>query len=92
MARTKTTSNPPPQVDYKALYPWASAELLAETSTLTSSEDVRKHRGEEPDCVGRVFGCESDAYVFVQPYAKGEPVCSDERTNNGEPYFFPVPN
>jgi len=65
MARTKTTSNPPPQVDYKALYPWASAELLAETSTLSSSKDVRKHRDGEPDCVERVFGRESDAYVSV---------------------------
>jgi len=88
MARTKTTSKPSPHVDYKALYPWASAELLVETSTLTSREDVRKHGDEEPDCVGRVFGRESDTYVSVRPCAKGEPVCSDERTNNGEPYFF----
>jgi len=88
MTRTKTTSNPPPQVDYKALYPWASAELLVETSTLTSSEDVRKHRDIEPDCVGRVFGRGSDTYVSIRPCAKGESVCSDERTNNGEPYFF----
>jgi len=65
MARTKTTFNPPPQVDYKALYPWASVELLVETSTLTSSEDVRKHMDGEHDCVGRVFGRESDAYVSV---------------------------
>jgi len=49
MAQTKTTSNPPPNVDYKAFYPWASAELLVETSTLTSSEDVRKNQNEEPD-------------------------------------------
>ena len=88
MARTKTTSNPPPHVDYKALYPWAFTELLAETSTLTSSEDVRKHKDGEPGCAGRVFGHESDAYIFVRPCAKGEPVCSDEQTNDGEPYFF----
>jgi len=80
MARTKTTSNPPPQVDYKVLYPLASTELLGETSTLTSSEDVRKHRDREPDCVGRVFGHESDTYVSVRPCTKGVPVCSDERT------------
>ena len=78
----------PPQVDYKALYHWASAELLVETSTLTFSEDVRKHRDGKPDCVGRVFGRESDAYVSVRPCGKGEPVCSDEWTNDGEPYFF----
>jgi len=85
MARMKTTSNPPPQVNYKVLYPWASAELLAETSTLSYSEDVRKHRDGKPDCVGCFFECESDAYVSVRPCAKGEPVCSDERTNDGEP-------
>jgi len=70
------------------LYHWASAELLVETSTLTFSEDVRKHRDGKPDCVGRVFGRESDAYVSVRPCGKGEPVCSDEWTNDGEPYFF----
>jgi len=47
MARTKTTSNPPSQIDYKALYPCAYEDLLAETSTLTSSADVAKHREDE---------------------------------------------
>ena len=88
MDRTKITSNPPPNVDYKALYPWASTKLLAETSTLTSSEDVRKHQDEEPDCKGRVFGRESDAYVSVRPCTKGEPVCVSDHTNEGEPFFF----
>ena len=72
MTRTKNTSNPPPNIDYKALYPWASAKLLVETSTLTSSEDVRKHRDEESDCKGRVFARESNAYVSVRPCVKGE--------------------
>jgi len=88
MARTKITSNPPPNIDYKALYPWASVELLAKTSTLISSEVVRKHRDEEPDSKGRVFGRESDAYVSVLPCTKGEPMCPDDRTNDGEPFFF----
>ena len=88
MARTKTTSNPPSNVDYKTLYPWASVELLVETSILTSSEDVRKHRDEEPDCKGRVFGRKSDAYVSVRPCAKGEPVCANDHVNEGWPFFF----
>jgi len=88
MARTKTTSNPPPNVDYRALYPWASAELLAETSTLTSSMDVTKHWDDEPEHKGRVFGSECDAYVSVRPCAKGEHVCTDDRANEGEPFFF----
>jgi len=88
MAQTKTTSNPPPNVDYKALYPWASVELLAETSTLNSSEDVRKHREGKPDCKGQVFGRESDTYVSVRPCSKGEPMCANDRANDGEPFFF----
>jgi len=36
----------------------------------------------------RVFGRECDAYMSVQPCAEGEPVCADERANNGEPFFF----
>jgi len=88
MARTKTTFNPPPNVDYKALYPWASDDLFSETSSLTSSEDVRKHRDKEPDPKGRVFGRESNAYVSVRPCAKGELVCTDDRAGDGEPFFF----
>jgi len=61
MARTKTTSNPPPKVDYRALYPWASEDLLAETSALTSSKDVMKHRKDEVTLMLRVFGQECDA-------------------------------
>ena len=49
---------------------------------------MRKHRDREPECKGRVFGRESDAYVSVCPCAKGEPVCADDRTNEGEPFFF----
>jgi len=92
MARTKTTFNPPPNVppniDYKALYPWASDELLDKTSTLTSSGDVIKHREDEVVSMSRMFGRECDAYVSIRPCAKGEPVCIDDRANDGEPFFF----
>ena len=88
MARTKTTSNPPPNVDYKALNPWAFVELLTETSTLTSSEDVRKHRDEDSDPKGHVFGRESYAYVSVRPCAKGKQVCADDHAIAEEPFFF----
>ena len=47
MARTKTTPNPPPpKVHYKALYSWASNELLNECTTLTTVEDIEKHLGD----------------------------------------------
>ena len=66
MERTKVTANPPPpSVNYKLLYPWASNELLAKTSSLTSLADWRAHLGSEPDFKGRVFGIECDAYILV---------------------------
>jgi len=70
------------------MYPGASDELLAETSTLTSIADWRAHLHSEPDFLGRAFGRESDAYVSVRPCAEGEPVCTDNRANDGEPFFF----
>jgi len=89
MTRTKVTANPPPpSVKYKSLYPWASDELLAETSTLTSIADWRAHLDSEPEFMGRVFGRECDAYISVSPCVEGEPVCVDSRANEGEPFFF----
>jgi len=88
IARTKTTSNPRPKVDYRAFYPWASENLFVETSALTSSKDVMKHREDEVAYMLRVFEQECDAYVSVQPCVLGEPVCADERANDGKPFFF----
>ena len=88
MAQTKTTSNPLPNIDYKALYSWASVDLFAETSKLTSLEDMRNHIEDEAEVVGHAFERECDVYVNVRPCAKGEPVCADDRANNGEPFFF----
>ena len=85
---TKITSNPPPSVNYKSMYPWVSAELLAKTSSLTSIADWRAHLDSKPEFLGRAFGIESDAYISVRPCAKGEPVCVDNRANEGEPFFF----
>jgi len=42
----------------------------------------------EPDFKGRAFGRECDAYIFVRPCAEGEPVCVDNRANDGEPFLF----
>jgi len=88
MARTKITSNPPPNANYKIMYPWASAELLVETSSLTSIADWRAHLDSEPEFLGRAFGRESDAYISVHPCVEGEPVCIDNHANEGEPLFF----
>jgi len=89
MARTKTTANPPPpRVNYKELYLWASDKLLAETSTLTSISDWRDHLNSEPGCKGSAFGRRHDAYISVRSCTVGEPVCVDDRLNGGEPFFF----
>ena len=89
MARTKTTLNPHPPVNYKALYHWAPNELLAETSKYTSNEDVITYKEGEADEKCRVFGREHDAYVSVLPCEKGEPVCADDCVNpTGGPFFF----
>ena len=75
IARTKVTVNPPPpSVNYRPLYPWASDDLLAETFSLTSITDWRAHLDSEPDFKGRAFGRESDAYISVRPCVEGEPV------------------
>jgi len=42
----------------------------------------------EPDFKGRAFGRECDAYISGRPCAEGEPVCVDNRANDGEPFFF----
>ena len=87
MARTKTTANPPPPlVNYRESYSWASDRLLTESSTLTSTEDWKDHTKSEP--IGKAFGRDDDAYISVRPCVPGEPVCVDNRSNNGEPFFF----
>jgi len=87
MARTKTIANPPPPlVNYRESYSWASDRLLAESSTLTSSEDWKDHTKSEP--IGKAFGKDDDAYISVRPCVPGEPVCVNNRSNNGEPFFF----
>jgi len=68
--------------------PWASDELLVETSSLTSIANWRAYLESEPDFKGRAFGRECDAYIVVGPCTTGEPVCIDNRSNIGEPFFF----
>jgi len=88
MARNKTTPNPLPFVDYKALYHWASDELLAETSKITSNKDVNAYKEGESDEKFQIFGREHDAYVSVQPCRESEPVCVDDHARPEEPFFF----
>ena len=88
MARTKTTSNPPP-VDYRALYHWAPEALLAETSKITTLEDLEAYKDSERDeDKSRIFGKEHDRFVKVMPCRKGELVCADDAMDAEDPFFF----
>ena len=87
MVRTKVTANPPPpSINYTASYSWASDRLFVETSSLTPIADWRAHIDSEP--LGNSFGRVHDAYIFVRPCTANEPVCVDNRSNDGEPFFF----
>jgi len=79
---------PPPGVNYKALYPWAPDELLAECSSLTSLKDWRDHVGDPSVYQFSAFARRHDTYISVRPCTPGEPVCVDERSNDGVPFFF----
>jgi len=81
MAQTKVTANlPPPSINYKPLYPWASDELLAETSSLTSFADWRAYLDSEPDFKGKAFRRVHDAYISVRPCTTGEPLITAPTT------------
>ena len=89
MARTKTTANPPPPItNYKAFYTSAPDELLEESSTLTSMKDWRDHIEGSGVYQHRPFARRHDEDITVLPCVPGEPVCGDERANNGVPFFF----
>ena len=88
MAQTKTTPTPPLSIEYQSLYRWAPDSLLAETSKITSFEDIRTYKEGEADEKFRVFGRELDIYVKVLPCKEGEPVCVDDRASPNEPFFF----
>ena len=89
MARTKTTSNPPPpKVNYRALYPGAPDELLDEYSSLTSTKAWRDHIGESSIYDHRAFAKRHDEDIAVLPCTPREPVCGDEQANKGVPFFY----
>ena len=71
MARTKTTPNPPPSVNYQALYRWASEALLAETSQLNSHKDIDTYKQGESHNKFHVFRKKLDVYLKVLPCRKG---------------------
>ena len=79
---------PSPRVNPKDLYTWASSELLDECSCLLSTLAIRKHKGESCSYNHRAFAMRHDDDITVLPYTLGEPVCGDQRANDGVPFFY----
>ena len=75
-----------PFMTTKKLYPWATSTLLSETSSINTEPAVlRLNRGDKAHLS---FSKEHDDKVTIHPCFPGEPVCTDGRGNNGEPFFF----
>ena len=72
----------------KDLYPWASNELLDECSCLLSTRAIREHKGESCSYDHRAFARRHDDDIAVLPCTLGEPVCGDDRANEGVPFFY----
>ena len=85
--RTKVTPNPPPRVDYKALYSWASDELLNECTALTTIRDVEDHRGDPLLYNFNAYCRTHDAHISIRQGTPGEPVCVHDRSRGGKPFF-----
>ena len=62
--------------------------MLAECSSLTSLKDWRDHVGHPSVYQFSAFARRHDAYISVRPCTPSEPVCVDERSNDGVPFFF----
>ena len=77
-----------PRVHYKALYPWASDELLDECTTLTSVEDVENHLGDLWLYNFNAFCKTHDSHISIRHGTPVEPVCVDDKSNGGKPFFF----
>jgi len=77
-----------PRVNPKDLYPWASRELLDECSCLLSTRAIREHKGDSCFYNHRAFARRHDDDIVVLPCTLGEPVCGDERANDGVPFFY----
>ena len=79
---------PPSTVNPKDLYAWASRELLDACSCLLSTKAIREHKGDSCSYDHRAFARRHDDDIVVLPCTLGEPVCGDERANDGVPFFY----
>ena len=71
----QTSAMAKPLPDYKRLYPWASATLLGETSSVNSDRDLLRLKKGDKEHLS--FSKEHDDKVIVRPCPPGEPICID---------------
>jgi len=70
------------------LYRWAPDDLLVETSSIISFEDITTYKEGETDPKTRIFGKKHDKFLKVLPCKKGEHVCIDESSDPEGPFCF----
>jgi len=75
-----------PLPDYKQLYPWASSALLGETSSINTDVDILCLK--KDDQAHLSYSKEHDDKVSIRPCPPGEPICTDNRGSDGEPFCF----
>ena len=70
------------------LYPWASNDLLGETSEFTTHASIVTYRKSEHPKRHCLFGKEHDKFVKIVPRRVGEPVYCDESSDPEGPFCF----
>jgi len=55
---------------------------------VNTHEDIDTYKQSESQDKFHVFGKELDVYLKVLPWKKGVPVCTDDRADPNEPFFF----
>jgi len=77
-----------PTLHYKTLYPWASSDLLGETSEFTTHASIMTYGKSEHPQKNCIFGKEHDKFVKVVRCRVGKPVCRDESSDPEGPFCF----
>jgi len=74
-------------IDYQAMHPWASENLLEETSIYTTRDQIGALRKEKCDLKYR-FSRESDIDFRIIPCREDESICCDESSDSDGPFFY----
>ena len=75
-------------LDHKTFYPWASSDLLEETSDFTTRVSIVTYRKSEHPKMNCIFCREHEKFIKVVPCRKGEPVYCDESSDPEGAFCF----